>query len=243
MFSCPRACISALFPLLSAVSGTATAHFPWVVPETVAEAGVTAQVMFGHGPEDARPLEEDRVAELHRLDRDGRVQALALTAQDRWHAATGSTAGALLAGLQKPGYWSRTPEGGQRQSRASLDNVSHCSHSHNGFKALVGGVKALADAWTAPVGHPLEIVPTPSTTAPVAVRLHLRGQPTEGTLTATSIGDGTVQEWTVDQAGTTEISLAGTGPWLLHAEHREAYGDPAVCDERVFNATLYINAS
>ncbi|WP_420427590.1 DUF4198 domain-containing protein [Algiphilus sp.] len=243
MVSCFRTGIAARITLLWAVSGAAIAHFPWVVPDTVPEAGVTAQVMFGHGPEDARPLEADRVAELHRLDRDGRVQALALVAEEHWRAAMESGEGALLAGLQTPGYWSRTPEGGQRQSRASLDNVSHCSHSHNSFKALVGGVKALAEAWTAPVGHPLEIMPTPGTTAPLAVRLQLRGQPTEGTLTVTSIGDGAVQEWTVDQAGTTEISLAGKGPWLLHSEHREAYGDPAVCDERVFHATLYINAS
>ncbi|MHA7834265.1 MAG: DUF4198 domain-containing protein, partial [Algiphilus sp.] len=195
------------------------------------------------GPDDARTLEAERVAELHRIDGDGHAQALTVTSQNRWHAESAAAPGAMLAGLQTPGFWSRTPEGGRPQSRASLENVSRCSHSHNGFKALIGGVDALQAVSTAPLGHPLEIVPSPGGSEALAVRLQLRGKPTEGTLTVTAIGDASVQEWRIARDGVTDIPLGGKGPWLLHSEHREAYGDPAVCDERVFNATFYVNAS
>ncbi|MEQ9736320.1 MAG: DUF4198 domain-containing protein [Algiphilus sp.] len=242
MFKLPRACGLTVAALFGSAAGTTHAHFPWVVPVSGAEDGLAAQVMFGHGPEDARVLDAERIAELHWLDAAGRAQALAPDPQDQWQVPAAPASGGMLAGLQTPGFWSRTPEGGQRQSRATLDNVSHCSHSHNGFKALLGEGDDFQSGWGEPVGHPLEVVPSASKATPLAVRLQLRGAPAEGPLTVTSIGDGRVQEITVDRVGTTVVPLTGSGPWLLHSEHREDYGDPAVCDERSFHATLYVNA-
>ena len=162
MFKLPRACGLTVAALFGSAAGTTHAHFPWVVPVSGAEDGLAAQVMFGHGPEDARVLDAERIAELHWLDAAGRAQALAPDPQDQWQVPAAPASGGMLAGLQTPGFWSRTPEGGQRQSRATLDNVSHCSHSHNGFKALLGEGDDFQSGWGEPVGHPLEIVPSAS---------------------------------------------------------------------------------
>jgi len=232
-------------------TGAAQAHFPWVVAEhngSVPDAPMTARVQFGHGPgEDARSLAAARVEQLRLIEGDGGKQALQPADDDHWHAPepVARAASALLTGTQVPGYWSRTPEGGKRQSRQTLDNVSHCSYSQNGFKALLGGMTGIADAVTASMGHPLEIVPTgvrgedPRT---LLVRMMLRGVPTAVALTVTAIGDEAVSEVPVGADGEAAASLTGEGPWLLHAQYSEAYGDAAVCDERSFNATLFIGA-
>lgn len=231
------------------LSGAAQAHFPWVVPEHAAAlAGepIQARLLFGHGPEDARSLDASRVSELRLIGADGSVQGLQPAEGDLWRGrgpdeAAGS---ALLSGLQAPGYWSRTPNGGQRQSRQALDNVSECSHSHNGFKALLGDLSGIAGALTMPLGHPLEIVPrttgTDGSSRLLPIQLRLRGAPIEGVVTVMAIGDEEAAEVAADGDGAAAVPLAGKGPWLLHAQYSEAYGDDAICDERVFNATFYI---
>lgn len=232
-------------------AGAAQAHFPWVVAEHAVsepDAPLTALVLFGHGPgEDARPLAASRVAQLRLIGSDGAEQGLQPADDDRWRSreSVAQAAGALLTGTQEPGYWSRTPAGGQRQSRQALDNVSHCSYSQNGFKALLGGVTGIADAVAAPMGHSLEIVPREmrgEDPRALRVRVLLRGAPTAVALTVTAIAEETVTEIPVGADGEAAASLAGEGPWLLHAQYSEAYGDAAVCDERSFNATLFIAA-
>lgn len=230
------------------LSGTAQAHFPWVVPEHAAPVSgepIKARVLFGHGPEDARSLDASRVSRLRLIGTDGSLQALQPDGEDLWRTEGGfeGVGSALLSGLQTPGYWSRTPNGGQRQSRETLDNVSECSYSHNGFKALLGEGRASAGALSVPMGHPLEIVPRavdPADDSGLPIELRLRGAPTEGVVTVTAIGADEVAEVAVGADGAAHMPLNGEGPWLLHAQYSEAYGDDTVCDERVFNATLYV---
>ena len=238
------ACLAA-----SCLPVVATAHFPWLAPDAMQVAPgtpLTFEVAFGHGPEDVRSLETDRIADLVMLGADGGRWSIAAGGEATLIADDVGAAGvAVLAGRQKSGFWTRTPEGGKRLSRAEYPDGGECSYSSNGFKALVRvGDGEDGSVATGAVGHPLEIVPgaLPSASggASLPVRLLFDGAPLAADIAAVPLTDeGEAVTVATDADGRADLTLPA-GRWMLHATHSTPYEDAAVCDENSYSATLVL---
>lgn len=245
MPSIARLCLAAsLLPL------SASAHFPWIVAETLTPApgeSLVLQIAFGDRPEEFRALAGDRLRPLQLHSADGQLVEAASKGGDALRIADVGGAGvALLGGRQQRSFWTRTPEGGKRASRAELPDATHCSRSNNAFKALLAvGEQAAGDA-TKVLGHPLELVPRagPDELAPdesLPLRVLFEGEALAGaTVEAWPLaGEAVTTEAVSDARGELELEL-GAGIWLLHAAHATPYADAAVCDENSHHATLVL---
>lgn len=226
--------------LLSTVSSAALAHFPWL--DRDAEARVVA--LFGHGPaaeEGVQALAAERLETLVAVGADGDALALSLP---RGETAFTAPAGALIAASQRPGYWSRRAEGGERRPRSEVPDALGCVYSRNSMKLALA--ESPAAALGVPLGHPLELLATgPLRDAPAGAALPLQLRFSEGTApTRISVMpmDGQARPRLIDTLGEGrfEVPLPRPGRWLIYARATTPYPDPARCDENAYNSTLVI---
>lgn len=231
---------------------TAQAHFPWIEVEQSPPAAKTApsiRLGWGHSFPAREFLTKEDVEELFLLSASGEKIPLAPKSATEFAVqgklATGSH---LVAGQRKPGFYTKTTEGGRRQSKKGLANAVKCSWSTMSMKSVVnvggkgnGGVERV-------VGQPLEIVPLADPAGLKAgdtlpVRVLFRGKPLSGEIEALSVGladtkeseDGRV---TTDQAGVGRLRLAAPGAWLLKVRHELPFPRPDECDVESYVATL-----
>lgn len=253
---------AAVVVLACATSLPVLAHYPWLMPQSASvEPGdpVTARVQFGHGPDEVRELERDRVDEIVAISPDG--QRLVLTPGDDGGFVSPPLTQAgitLLAGRQRVDFYTQTPYGWVQDSRDNQPDALRCVRVYNGFKTLVrvgsaaAGNPAVSEAVDEAVGEAvgdtLEILLVDASARAVAgqsmpVQVLFRGQPFVGRVTAQSLVAGAgdqPQELTTDAAGLVNVTPGRAGPLLLSAEAEEPYADPAVCDNESFHATLVI---
>jgi len=154
----------------------------------------------------------------------------------------------LVAGQRKPGFYTKTIDGGKRQSKKGLDNVVKCSFSTMGMKGIVnvgGGGKSGVDQVA---GHPLEIIPLANPShlkvgAILPIRVLFDGKPLSGEITAVCHGYADNKEIqaasiSTDLNGRGEIIVSAPGVWLLKAQHEQPFSQPEECDVESYVATL-----
>ncbi len=153
----------------------------------------------------------------------------------------------IVAAKRKTGFYTKTTQGGKRQSKKGLSNVISCSLSHMSMKAIlsVGEEQGAVDS---KVGHPLEIIPMANPAELSAgdylpIQLLLHGKPYKGKIFATYMGFSTEKDvfaYTskTDRQGRGKIRILQPGIWLIKAEHIEPYPNQDECDVEKFIATL-----
>jgi uncharacterized GH25 family protein len=229
--------------LLSALSSTALAHFPWL--DRDAEARLVAY--FGHGPaaeEGLQTLAAERLDALVSVCVEGATLDLPLpTGQAAFAAPTG----ALIAATQKPGYWSRRAEGGERRPRSEVPDALGCVYSRNSMKLAL--IDSPAAALSVPLGHPLELLAAGplQTTAkgrllPLEVRFAAGPAPARISVMPMD-GHARPQLIDADREGRFEVLLPRPGRWLIYARATTPYPDPAHCDENGYNSSLVIEVA
>ena len=153
----------------------------------------------------------------------------------------------LIVAKRKTGFYTKTTQGGKRQSKEGLKNVIKCSRSQMCMKAIinVGDGQGKVDS---KVGHPLEIIPLANPAElkagdylPVQVLLH--GKPYNDKIFATYMGFSTEKDvfaYTskTDRQGKGRIRILQPGVWMIKVEHQQPYPDQDVCDVESFIATL-----
>jgi uncharacterized GH25 family protein len=227
--------------LLSVLSSTATAHFPWL--DRDAEARVIAR--FGHGPgadEGLQTLAAERLEALVAVGAEGATLALPLPAGSTAFAAPTA---ALIAATQKPGYWSRRAQGGERRPRSEVPDALGCVYSRNSMKLALAD--SPATALSVPLGHPLELLaagPLRKAAAGAVLPLQLRfSEGAPPTRISVMPMDGHVRPQLIDALGEGrfEVPLPRPGRWLIYARATTPYPDPARCDENGYNSSLVID--
>jgi hypothetical protein len=232
---------------LSLAPGLASAHYPWMTPADYgppAGEALEFSIHSGHAFPDGDSLGADRLAGAQLLGADGLVLDLELGAGSVFRTPPLPVGESwVLAARQAPGFYSRTPRGGQRSSRTDNPDALSCGYWSNVVKALVGD----GAVTTVPVaGHPLEILPLAAGAAAgetLAVRVLLHGRPWQGQVQAVYAGfEGQEGEYPVnvgtDPEGIAAVPLDRAGRWLLKASANEPYRDPSVCDQSHYHATL-----
>ncbi|MEW6500912.1 MAG: DUF4198 domain-containing protein [Thermodesulfobacteriota bacterium] len=230
---------------------TAQAHSSWIEVEQPPPAAKTAPAIrlgWGHTLPAEEFLKKEDVEELFILSASGeKIPLIPKSATEfavRGELATGSH---LVAGQRKPGFYTKTTEGGRRQSKKGLANAVRCSWSTMSMKSVVN-VGAGNGAVERVVGQPLEIVPLADPAALKAgdtlpVRVLFRGKPLRGEIEAVSVGLADTKEseagrLTTDQAGIGRLRLAAPGVWLLKVRHELPFPRPDECDVESYVATL-----
>ncbi len=231
----------------------AQAHYPWLNADNYSpHTGETPKMTVGWGHR--YPLGSFlRMEDVENMSlRDPAGQEIPLQIIDTAEFKPGEaleTAGMYtVAALRKSGFYTKTTEGGKRQSKEGLKNVIKCSRSHMATKALLAVGDAAVDMDITPVGHPLEIIPRVNPAAlragdDLPVQLLLKGKPYSGRIFATYMGFSTEKDvfaYTAktDRQGIGKIHLLQSGIWLIKAEYEEPYSDQQVCDVESFSATL-----
>ncbi len=241
--------------LLGTASGLAAAHYPWLTLDSHAPGAGEAlqfEVAWGHRFPVDGVLSADRLESLTLVGTQG-VHAIALNGKaERFTVPAAALEGAaVLVGVQRTSYYSRTPEGGRRGSRKDFPDARSCSLSNNTVKALVGG-GAEAGAAGIPVGHAFELVVEAgpgalSAGGTLPLRIVFHDQPWQGEVNAIYAGyqkaegeaDYPVQLMT-DAQGRVAVPLDRAGHWMVRASTGEDYPNPDVCDRLHYNATLTI---
>ncbi|MBU0681522.1 MAG: DUF4198 domain-containing protein [Proteobacteria bacterium] len=230
----------------------AQAHFPWINTSNYSpEPGESVQMTMGWGHRYplGKFLKKADLENIVIVAPDGKKEAAVSLSDLEFEPANNfSTAGAYLVGAKrKTGFYTKTTEGGKRQSKESLNNVIKCSRSQMTMKSIinVGDGRGKVDR---KLGHPLEIIPLANPAElkagdylPVQVLLH--GKPYNDRIFATYMGFSTeknVFAYTsmTDRQGMGRIRLDQPGVWLIKVEHQQPYADQNVCDVESFIATL-----
>lgn len=233
-------------PLLVMVTGTfspALAHYPWLT--VLDHDPITFEIGWGHDFPTDGTLPMERLGEVTLIMPKGEKRPLNLQAAEQHQAGAAAGGVHLLLAEQRPGYYSRTPEGGRAGNREEFPAAVSCSRSHNNMKAVIsngpGGDPARI------VGHPLEIVPLvdPGTLTAgdsLPLQLLLDGQPYNGELAATWAGYEGEDEFaatiTADARGRAELPLSANGHWLVMSEARQDYPEPRRCDQLVYRSIV-----
>lgn len=234
--------------LLTAAS--AYAHFPWIsVPDYSLKQGKSSPVyvISGHSfPVDV-PMEADRLDSLELVGPDGSRVKVEQKGAIYATPALKSSGTYLLVGAQKSGFFTRTKEGGKRQSKEGLRDVIKCAYSAKTMKAAFdtgAGDGALSNKFD----QPLEIIPL---TNPSGLKVNdfldiqvlLHGKPYDGMVFATYSGFSSEENTyayavATDEEGKASIRILSTGGWLVKANIEQPYADPKVCDVESYTATL-----
>lgn len=230
----------------------ALAHFPWInltdyTPDT--GKAVTMSIGWGHNYPLGGFLKSEDLEDNFILAPDGTKTPMASTSilEFATKESLAKPGAYIIAAKRKPGFYTKTTEGGKRQSKVGLKNVIKCSYSQMCMKAIVnvGDGKGQVDAT---VGHPLEIIPLKNPAdlragdyLPILVLLH--GKPFTGRIFATYMGfspEKDVFAYTTKTArnGKGMIRILQPGIWLLKAEHEDHYPDQKKCDVESYIATL-----
>jgi uncharacterized GH25 family protein len=157
----------------------------------------------------------------------------------------------VVTAEKKPGFYTKTAEGGKQASKKGLKNVLKCSYSHAFMKALVNVGDASGDGSgrvDAKTGQVMEIVPLKNprdlrSGATLPVLVLYKGKPWTGELAATYAGFSTEKDsWAAKVAtgwdGKAGIPLNHGGYWIVRAVQEEKYPDCSECDVESYGATL-----
>jgi uncharacterized GH25 family protein len=228
------------------------AHYPWINTNTYTpEIGESPYITvgWGHRYPLSKFLKKADLEHIVLIDPDGKKETITSTSELEFvpKNALSKTGSYLIGAKRKTGFYTKTTEGGKRQSKKGLSNILSCSLSHMSMKGLitVGEDQPIIDS---KVGHPLEIIPLKSPTTLSAgddlpIQLLLHGKPYMGRIYATYMGFSTEKDvfaYTAktDYNGKGKIKILQPGIWLIKAEHSQAYPDQDECDEEKFIATL-----
>ncbi len=235
--------------------GSTLAHHPWVLVMDKGDDTQWVRLGWGHAFPDDGPLADERVGRLeHRLP-DGDIKSLEpKSGREGAYAISIEQSGIhRLVLWQEPGYWTRTPRGGERAPRSEVSDGVECSRSHNtARKVIVHGASdhgEIGEEWS--LGERLEILlaegggPAPEPGAPVPLQVLADGEPVELELAlyAPDGGSEAVRRVATDGDGRAEIEPYEPGEWLVHAQYTQSYPDPERCDYESFNATLVLEVS
>jgi len=144
-------------------SSQAQAHYPWVnsdnySPETGDSVHIT--IGWGHRYPLSRFLKKADLEHIVIVGPDGKKVDLVVASELEFEPENNlSKPGSyIVAAKRKTGFYTKTTQGGKRQSKKGLSNVISCSLSHMSMKAIlsVGEEQGAVDS---KVGHPLEIIP------------------------------------------------------------------------------------
>ncbi|ABI57373.1 DUF4198 domain-containing protein [Alkalilimnicola ehrlichii MLHE-1] len=243
--------VSALLTALT-LPALVQAHYPWADPTTHTPPGgqpLALEVGWGHTfPEDSR-LSGTRLQDLVLWTPEAGQRAIPIDPGEQFQTPPLGPSGTGLIGIwQTPGYYSRTPQGGQRASRKEHPDALSCSRSVNSAKALLGSPPAEA-LIAVRLDMPLEIIPlqTPEAiaeTGALKVRVLWQGEPYTGPVAAIHAetrGDVTDTPDAIadsDGDGYAKLTLDRPGRWLLHVHASTPYPTPNTCDVIQYNATL-----
>lgn len=246
------ALLSATVFVLVLAHGMAHAHFSWLnIQRYMMQENSNVALTAGWGhlfPFDGF-LVQDHVEDLFVLAPDDSKIAMKATSELEFasEAPLAKAGTHIVAGQRKTGFYTKTTNGGMRQSKIGLDNVISCSLSTNSMKAIVtvGVAGGKADAT---VGHPLEIAPLADPANLkigdyLPLRVLLNGQPHSTSFNATYAGfsmEPNVYAYAAktDDEGKGRLRILAPGMWLIRVEYQEPYHDLNECDVRTYVATL-----
>lgn len=230
----------------------AQAHFPWInvdnySPDTGDSAHIT--IGWGHRYPLGGFLKKADLESIVIIYPDGKKEAVASLSDLEFQPENNfSKPGSyLVAAKRKTGFYTKTTQGGKRQSKEGLRNVIKCSRSQMCMKAIIN-VSDGQGKVDSKVGHPLEIIPLANPAElkagdylPVQVLLH--GKPYNDKIFATYMGFSTEKDvfaytCKTDRQGKGRIRILQPGVWLIKAEYQQPYPDQEVCDVESFIATL-----
>lgn len=238
--------------LVSLFCTQAQAHFPWInVDNYSPDTGdsVLMTIGWGHHYPLGGFLKKDDLESMSIVDPDGRKEAVTSLSNLEFRPESNfSKPGAyLIVAKRKTGFYTKTTQGGKRQSKEGLRNVIKCSRSQMCMKAIVNVGDGLGKL-DLKVGHPLEIIPLTNPAELKAgdyleVQVLWHGKPYNDRIFATYMGFSTEKDvfaYTskTDRQGMGRIRILQPGIWLIKAEHQQPYPDQDVCDVESFVATL-----
>ncbi len=242
----------ALLGMSGLFCGQAQAHFPWInladyTPET--GQSVKISIGWGHHYPFGGFLKKEDLENIFLIAPNGtKVPIISTSVLEFESGESLVTPGAyIIAAKRKPGFYTKTTEGGKRQNKVGLKNVIRCSHSQMCMKAIVnvGDGKGKVDT---PVGQPMEIILLRNPVdlrageyLPVRVLLH--GKPFKGRIFATYAGFSTEKDVfaytaTTGRNGKGMIRILQPGVWMIKTEHQDPYPDSKKCDVESYIATL-----
>jgi uncharacterized GH25 family protein len=247
----PRHRIGLALLLVALFPGLALAHYPWMTPDDYAPPGgepIEFRVGWGHAFPGTDTLDAGRLESAALVGPDG--LRLEIELEEGAVFTTPPLPGDgpwVLAARQAPGFYSRTPRGGQRESRVDSPDAMSCQYTSNAVKAVLGRGTGAVDHV---LGDPLEIVPLASAVAagePLELRVLLHGRPWQGAVDAVYAGfEGEEGEYPVttatDAEGIARVPLDRAGRWMVKAIASEPYPQPEICDLNLFNATVTLEA-
>lgn len=247
----PRCLFTALLIVALLWPAKTWAHYPWIELENQAPASGTAprfRIGWGHSLPAEDFLKMEDAEEVLILSATGAPIAASAQSATLFAPQDELVDGTyLVAAKRKPGFYTKTTEGGKRQSKKGLDNAVKCSWSTMSAKGIVnvGGGSETVDRVA---GHPLEIIPLKNPARlkagePLPVRALFHGKPYSGAIAAVHRGDADEKETpaaaiTTDLDGRGEIDISAPGVWLLKAQHELPYQQPEECDVESYVATL-----
>jgi len=226
------------------------AHYPWInlsdyTPETGSALKMT--IGWGHKYPLAGFLKKSSLESLEIRGPEktelGFVSDLEIESQ----ASISKPGAYIVSAVRKPGFYTKTAQGGKRASKENLKNVIKCFFSHMCMKAIVnsGDGKGRVDKV---IGHPMEIVPLKNPVDLHAgdympVQVLCNGKPFNGYVFATYAGFSTQKETfayatKTDKKGKGKIRILKSGVWMIKAGYEQHYPDEKVCDVESFVATL-----
>lgn len=233
-------------------SGEVRAHYPWVEvvqDQAVAKNGPQIRIGWGHSFPSESFLTNDDLEEIYFVSPTGARIAVQPKTATEFVAEKGLNDGAyIVAAQRKVSFYTKTVDGGKRQSKKGLDNVVKCSWSTMSMKGVVtvGAGKGAVDRV---VGHPLEIIPLANPAHlkvgdMLPVRVLFKGKPYSGEIAAIYHTLAEKKEtpadppFTTDADGRGSLRIASPGVWLLKAQHELPFSWPEECDVESYVATL-----
>lgn len=241
----------ACLTMLLLCAGEARAHYPWIEMADSAPGAkkpMRIRIGWGHTFPAQDFLGGEDLEEIFLLSPTGAKIALQPSAATEFTAPDGLEDNTcLVAAQRKASFYTKTVDGGKRQSKKGLDNVIKCSWSTMSMKGVVtaGAGNGAVDR---AVGHPLEIIPLANPARlkvgdTLPIRVLFRGKPYSGEIAALyrTLADNKetpAAPFTTDGDGWGSLRIASPGVWLLKAQHELPFARPAECDVESYVATL-----
>ncbi|MCG8632455.1 MAG: DUF4198 domain-containing protein [Desulfobacterales bacterium] len=242
--------LSALSLCLTLMMATsASAHYPWInLSDYTPDKGAVIQMTIGWGHR--YPLAgfmEKSAVEAMKVSGPEAVELEYVSDLEVRSGSIGKPGTYIIGATRRPGFYTKTAQGGKRTSKEGLENVIRCSFSHMCMKAVVNAGSGTGKADTV-MGHPMEIIPlkNPGELRQgdyLPVRVLYKGKPYKGNLFATYAGFSTEKSTfayatATDKKGRASIRMLTPGVWLIKAGHEQPYPDKDVCDVASYVATL-----
>ena len=233
----------------------ASAHFMWINVENFTpspEGKVSLNIGWGHrfgNPVGNVMRGREGLDEIAIVSPGGdQLKVEPLNETDyKVEKALGKDGTYLAVAKRKEGFFSKTTEGYQRQSKKGLKNVIQCSYSGGYAKAIINAGKAGGAIYAKAFGHPLEIIPLkdPADLRQgdyLPIKVLYNGEPLRTEIYATYAGFSTEGAWAfttgVDKEGLGRVKILQPGVWLIKVNHKTPYPDPKECDQYSYTATL-----